>query len=67
MLAGAVMCLLGVFLLVSVGGDAGSALLLGSFIIGLVLMDVSIDFKRSRALAGIIQKYHRAVKEGGAE
>ena len=64
MLAGAVVCLLGVLVLASGGEDAAMPFV-GCVVVGLVVIEVSLDFRRSHTVAGIIQKYHRAMKGRG--
>ena len=64
MLAGAAVCLLGVLVLAASGEEAAVPFL-GCVIVGLVVMEVSLDFRRSHTIASIIQKYHRAMKGRG--
>jgi len=67
MLLGAVICLLGILLFFAVPNTEGRLVFLGCFIVGLVVMEVSLDYRRNQTVAGIVQKYHRALTGGGGE
>ena len=57
--AGAVLCVAAAILYFAASGT-GMFLL---FVLGLVLIDISLDERRKKAMAAILQKYEKALKE----
>lgn len=62
---GAVICILAIALYVAGKMDQSPALLF--FIVGLVVIDLGMDYRRKRLMARILQKYQRAVETQGRE
>ena len=60
---GCLLCLLAVILLVAVKEAPSPYLFLGLFVIGLAVVKVSLDERRNRILAGILQKYEQALAD----
>jgi len=57
--AGAVLCIVAAVLYFAVPG--GIMFLL--FVLGLVMIDISVDERRKRTMAAVLQKYARALEE----
>jgi len=63
--AGAVLCALAVVLYIT--GQLGRPSALLFFIVGLVVIDLGMDFRRKRVMARILQKYQGALGEQSGE
>ena len=67
LVAGLVLCAVTVLMLVLGWAEMRDAFTLLMFVLGMVIVACSLDYRKWTLIARIIQKYDRAVRKGGAE